>query len=403
MKRIANHVRFAGSFTAVAAVAALCSTSLGASSGDKETRRSFVFSTTGGPVQSHSKSHTVAIQNIDGKITVKVNGEVIPADRIKHEDGRVIIFDEDGKEMAMGNIWIGDDDEHRIMPWVMRFHDADGMEVIADSMQLVFNPGFNVAFDGSGFEHPKVMLGIQLAPPGEALEIHLRLDPDSATMISQVYEGLAADEAGLEKYDIIVAINGDDEVGPQNVRTVLSEKEPGEEITLTIIHKGKKRKVHVELQAYDAQKLGGLHVGLSRILMIPSDGEDKAFGFRFEPGATEWRNLLIAPRRGELFRRLPSMGEGRFRLHFNEDMMKHLRRQLGDDAAQKLHDQLGEHFPDAIRERLHGEDGLKLRLERRHDDDDDGRVKALNDRLEELKRMLDKLVEEAEELDDDEV
>lgn len=400
MKRIANHVRFAGSFAAVAAVTALCSTMLGASSGDKETRRSFVFSTTGDPVQSHSKSRTVSIRNIDGKITVKVNGEEIPADRIKHEDGRVIILDEDGKEMGLGNIWIGDDDEHGFMPWVMRFHDADGMKVIADSMTLFF--GHDFEFDGSSFEHPKVMLGVQLAPPGEALEIHLRLDPDSATMISQVYEGLAADEAGLEKYDIIIAINGDDEAGSENVRKLLSEKEPGEEITLTIIHKGKKRKVHVQLQAYDAQKLGGLRLGLSRILMIPSDGEDQGFGFRFEPGANEWRDLLIAPRRGELFRRLPSMGEGRFRLHLNKQLMKHLRQQLGDDAAQKLHDQLSEHFPDAIRERLRGDLGGKLH--RRLEADDKGsRIEALNERLEELMRMLDELVKEAEELDDGEV
>ncbi len=402
MKSIASHVCFAGSLAAVAAVTALCSTTFGASSGDRETRRSFVFSTTGDPVQSHSKSHTVAIRNIDGKITVKVNGEEIPADRIKHEDGRVIILDEDGKEMALGNIWIGDDDEHGFVPWVMRFHGADGNEVIADSMRLLFKPGFNFDFDGSSFEHPKVMLGIQLAPPGEALEIHLRLDPDSATMISQVYEGLAADEAGLEKYDIIIAINGDDEAGSENVRKVLSEKEPGEGITLTIIHKGKKRKVHVELQAYDAAKLGGLHLGQSRLLLIPFDGEGKGFGFRFEPGAKEWRELLIAPRRGELFRRLPKMGEGRFRLHLNEELIEHLRQQLGDDAAQKLHDQLSEHFPDAIRERLRGDFGGKLH--RRLESDAQGsRIKALNEPLEELNRMLDKLVEEAEELDDDEV
>ena len=399
MKSIANHVCFANSLAAVAAVTALCSTTFGASSGDKETRRSFVFLTTGDPVQSHSKSHTVAIRNIDGKITVKVNGQEIPADRIKHEDGRVIILDEDGKEMAMGNIWIGDDDEHRIMPWVMRFHDADEVEVIADSMRLFFDHDFE--FDGSSFEHPKAMLGVQLASPGEALEFHLRLDPDSATMISHVYEGLAADEAGLEKYDIIVAINGDDEAGTENVRKVLSEKEPGEEITLTIIHKGKKRKVHVELQAYDAKALGGLHLGQSRMFMIPSDGEDKGFGFRFEPGAKEWRELLIAPRRGELFRRLSSMGPGRYRLHLNEDLMEHLSQQLGDDAAQKLHDQLREHFPDAVRERLHGE--LQGKLRQRLEVNDDTRIDALNDRLEELKRMLDKLVEEAAELDDGEV
>ena len=400
MKSIANHIRFAGSLAAVGAVTALCSTSFAASSGDKETRRSFVFSTTGGPVQSHSKSHSVAIRNIDGKITVKVNGKQIPADRIKHENGRVIILDEDGEEMALGNIWIGDDDEHRIMPWVMRFHGADGNELMADSMQLFFDHDFE--FDGSSFEHPKAMLGVQLAPPGEALEIHLRLDPDLATMLSRVYEGLAADGAGLEKYDIIVAINGDDEAGPENVRRILSEKEPGEEITLTIIHKGKKRKVHVELQEYDAKELGGLHLGQGRMFMIPFDGEDKGFGFRFEPGVKELRELLVAPRRGELFRRLPSMGEGRLRLHLNTQMMEHLREQLGDDAAENLHERLRGHLSGAIRERLHGEDGLKLR-QRLWRDDDDGRVKALNERLQELKRMLDKLVQEAAELDDGEV
>ncbi len=394
-----THFRFVGSVAAVAAVTALCSTTLGASSDDKETRRSFVFSTSGDPVQSHSESHTVAIQNIDGKITVKVNGKEIPADRIKHEDGRVIILHEDGTEMALGNIWMGDDDEHGIMPWVMRFHGADGNEVIADSMRLFFDHDFE--FDGSSFEHPKVMLGIQLAPPGEALEIHLRLDPDSATMISRVYEGLAADEAGLEKYDIIVAINGDTPVDQVRIREVLSDQEPGDEVTLTIIHEGKKRKVNVQLQAYSAEQLHGLQLGEGGMLMFPFDREGEGFGFRFQPDSKEWRKLLIDPQRGHLFR-LPELEGGKLILHLNKELLNRIHEQLGDDAAEKLHERLRGHLSGAIRERLHGEDGLKLR-QRLWRDDDDGRVKALNDRLEELKRMLDKLVEEAEELDDDEV
>ncbi|MEE9130149.1 MAG: PDZ domain-containing protein [Phycisphaerales bacterium] len=394
-----THFRFVGSVAAVAAVTALCSTTLGASSGDKETRRSFVFSTTGDPVQSHSESHTIAIQNVDGKITVKVNGQEIPADRIKHEDGRVIILDEDGKEMALGNIWIGDDDEHGIMPWVMRFHGADGNEVIADSMQLFFDHDFE--FDGSSFEHPKVMLGVQLAPPGEALEVHLRLKSESTTMISRVYEGLAADEAGLEKYDIIVAINGDTPADQESIREVLSDQEPGDEVTLTIIHEGKKRKVNVELQAYSAEQFHGLQLGEGGMFMIPFDREGEGFGFRFQPDSKDWRKLLIDPRRGDLFR-LPELEGGKLILHLDKELLNRLHEQLGDDAAEELHERLMGHLHGAIRERLHGEDGLKLR-QRLWRDDEDGRVKALNDRLEELKRMLDKLIQEAEELDDDEV
>ena len=394
-----THVRFAGSLVAVAALTALCSTTVAASSGDNETRRLFVISTTGDPVQSHSESHSVTVQNVDGKITVKVNGQVIPVDRIKHEDGRVIILDDDGKEMAFGNIWIGDDDEHGIMPWVMRFHNADGNEEIADSMRLFF--GHDFEFDGNSFEHPKVMLGVQLAPPGEALEIHLRLDPDSATMISRVYEGLAADEAGLEKYDIIVAINGDTPVDQEKIRGVLSDQEPGNEITLTIIHKGKKRKVNVELQAYSAQQLHKLQLGDGGMFMIPFDRDGEGFGFRFQGDSKDLHKLLIDPHRGHLFR-LPELEGGKLNLRLNKGLLEQLHKQLGDDAAEQLHQRLRDHLHGAIRERLHGEDGLKLRLELRHDDDD-GRVKALNDRLEELRRMLDKLVQEAEELVDDEV
>ena len=396
-----THFRFVGSLAAVAAVTVLCSTTLAASSGDKDTRHSFVFATTGDPVQSHSESHTIAIQNIDGEITVKVNGKEIPADRIKHEDGRVIILDEDGTEMALGNLWIGDDDEHGIMPWVMRFHDAQGNEGIADSLRLFFDHDFDFEFDGDIFEPPKVMLGVQLAPPGEALEIHLRLDPDSATMISRVYEGLAADEAGLEKYDIIVAINGDTPVDQEKIRGVLSDREPGDEITLTIIHQGKKRKINVQLQEYSAQQLHKLQLGDGGMFMIPFDRDGEGFGFRFQGDSKHWRKLLIDPQRGHLFR-LPELEGGRLNLHLNKGLLEQLHKQLGDDAAEKLHERLKGRLSGTLRERLHGEDVLKLHLRLRHDDDD-GRAKALNDRLEELQRMLDKLIDEANELDDGEI
>ena len=220
-------------------------------------------------------------------------------------------------------------------------------------------------------------------------------------MFSRVYEGLGAEEAGLEKYDIIVAINGNTPADHESIREVMSDQEPGDEITLTIIHEGKKRKVNVELQAYSADRLHGLQLGEGGMFMIPFDREGEGFGFRFQPDSKEWRKLLIDPRRGDFFRR-PELGGGKLNLHLHKELLEQLHEQLGDDAAENLHERLRGHSSGAIRERLHGEDGLKLR-QRLWRDDDDGRVKALNDRLEELKRMLDKLVEEAEELDDDEV
>ena len=171
----------------------------------------------------------------------------------------------------------------------MRFHDAQGNEGIAESMQLFLDNDFDFEFGENNFEHPKVMLGVQLAPPGEALEIHLRLDPDSATMISRVYEGLAADEAGLAEYDIIVAINGNTPANHGSIREVLSEQDPGDEVTLTIIHEGKKRKVNVQLQEYKAEQLHELQLGKGGMFMLPFDHGGEGFGFKFQGDSKDLR------------------------------------------------------------------------------------------------------------------
>ena len=398
-----THIPSGSTLVAATAIAALGSATFAAPDEGAKAQRHVVVSVDDSG-HSSSQSRSIAVQNIDGKITVKVNGEEIPVDRIKHEDGRVIILDTDGTEMALGNIWIGgDDDEHGIMPWVMRFHDAQENDEIADSLRLFFDEDFEFEFDGNSFEHPKVMLGVQLAPPGEALEIHLRLDPDSATMISRVYEGLAADEAGLEKYDIIVAINGHTPADHGSIREVLSDQEPGDEITLTIIHEGKKRKVNVELQEYRAEQLHKLQLGEGGMFMLPLDRGGEGFDFRFQGDSKDLHKLLIDPERGHWFRR-PELEGGNLNLHLNKELLEELHKQLGDDAAEKLHERLKGRLPGAWRERLHGEgeDVLKFRkrLER---DENDAHTKALNDRIEELKRMLDKLVEEAAEIDDDEI
>ena len=395
-----THVRFGSTLVAATAIAALGSATFAATDEGSKTERHVIVSVDDSD-HSSWRSRSIAVQNIDGKITVKVNGEEIPANRIKHEDGRVIILDEDGSEMALGNIWIGNEDENEIMPWVVRFHDAQGNEGIADSLRLFFDADFDFDFDGNSFEHPKVMLGVQLAPPGEALEIHLRLDPDSATMISRVYEGLAADEAGLEKYDIIVAINGDTPADHGSIRAVLSDQEPGDEVTLTIIHLGKKRKVNVQLQEYKAEQLHELQLGRGGMFMLPFDRGGEGFGFKFRGDSKDLHRLLIDPERGHLFR-LPEMEGGQFNLRLDKGLLDELHKQLGDDAAEKLHERLKGRLPGVWRERLHGdgEDVLEIRKRLDHDDDD-AHIRSLNSRIEELKRMLDKLIDDAAEIDDE--
>ena len=135
--------------------------------------------------------------------------------------------------------------------------------------------------------------------------------------------------------------------------------------------------------------------------IIAGEGED--FEFRFEGDSKDLHRLLIDPERGHLFR-LPEMEGGEFNLHLNKELLEELHKQLGDDAAEKLHERLKGRLPGVWRERLHGEGEDVLKLHRRLErGDEDARTKALNERIEELKRLLDKLVNEANEIDDDEI
>jgi hypothetical protein len=102
---------------------------------------------------------------------------------------------------------------------------------------------------------PEVMMGIHLGEPDAALCSHLRLEEGIATMVSGLRVGLPADEAGLGLYDVIIKIDDQTPADPASLQKALAEKEPGDVVTLTVIHEGRKQKVTVELEAYDGKAM----------------------------------------------------------------------------------------------------------------------------------------------------
>jgi S1-C subfamily serine protease len=152
-----------------------------------------------------------------------------------------------------------------------------GARVIGINQQIETESGAN---DGVGFAVPisAVKRSIaQLEEDGEAeyayigvssqalypqLARKLGLDTDHGGLLDEVVSGAPADEAGLEggegrvrfqagAYrtggDVILSIEGHPVIGPEDLARLVSGYEPGEKVTLLVLHDGEREAVEVTL------------------------------------------------------------------------------------------------------------------------------------------------------------
>jgi serine protease Do len=77
--------------------------------------------------------------------------------------------------------------------------------------------------------------------------------PRGAAGIGRVEDGSAADEAGLQAGDIIVAIEGEPLRDYLQLGNVIGSKQPGETISITVNREGERRQFTVELGAWEGE------------------------------------------------------------------------------------------------------------------------------------------------------
>ena len=97
------------------------------------------------------------------------------------------------------------------------------------------------------------IIGIQLdaSPLSELLTKHLGLLPGQGLRISNIMEGSPADEAGLDKDDIITGLNGEDVDDYEYFVESIQKSDIGTEYQLDIIHLGQPKSIKLKLQAWD--------------------------------------------------------------------------------------------------------------------------------------------------------
>ena len=108
-----------------------------------------------------------------------------------------------------------------------------------------------LTFGSASFaEETRPYLGVSLDPTAlpELLVKHLRLEPGQGIRITNIMLGSAADEAGLERDDIIVAFQGTAVMGVEPFVDAVRGASVGAEVSLEVIHLGRRKELQIELR-----------------------------------------------------------------------------------------------------------------------------------------------------------
>lgn len=197
-------------------------------------------------IQNHDDHGEYEVKLVNGIVKVaEVDGKEIDHDRVKLEGETIIFIGEDGKvltEFSVPGVAKWSKGENAALAWTVSAPDAP-------------QPA-QIRVTGS-VEQPKVMLGINLTEPSDAVRKQLKLGSDQqAIFVEKVIDGLPAKKAGLEAYDVIVSIDGSDFANGELLSKVLRKKNPGDPLKLVVLRGGDKIRLKAELTEYNADKLG---------------------------------------------------------------------------------------------------------------------------------------------------
>lgn len=343
--------------------------------------------------------HVYVLEMTNGVFTAMVDGKNIPQPQIHNKGSVVVLVDDQGEKIyefkvpttngiavyPSQNVFVGENNTARGFAWVAA--DADD----EDNIELKVN-----------IEQPKVMLGINMSEPGEALRKHLKLGADrQVIMVEKAIKGLPAAKAGMESYDIIVSIDGSDEASGEILHKALMGHEPGEKLSLWVLRGGEKIKLTPKLAAYDAEKLGATNVNIA----VQSDHEAPQDSWFSDDGKMK-----------VLVERLANQQGGSEKLH--AEMMKRAEEAIAQAERQVLelrgnqlfvHRQKAEDVQSMITDKLRALEGIEVRdllgaegrehLEGRLGELE-GRFDSLEARMEQVAGLIEQMFEKMAEDED---
>lgn len=207
---------------------------------------------------SFAQGRTVKVESAGGKTTVELDGVVLDPSRYTIAAGRLIVKDEQGKELFAATL-----PDAPTAPSNMSVNISRGTS--NSPSQIYIGPRrFGAAGGNLGgpalAEQPRMMVGIQLIEADPILRGHLGLGAEEGVLVSAVYDGLPAAAAGVAAYDIVLKIDGKSPKNVEELRGFLREKESGKPITLELLHRGARVTRVVTPEPFDQNRLSAAKV-----------------------------------------------------------------------------------------------------------------------------------------------
>jgi serine protease Do len=99
-------------------------------------------------------------------------------------------------------------------------------------------------------------LGVIVQKVTSDIAASLELKEAHGVIVSQVKPGGAAQQAGIERGDLITAFNGQEVIDPNSFRNQVASTPPGTSVTLTIQRSGTTKEVHPTLGEFTVERSG---------------------------------------------------------------------------------------------------------------------------------------------------
>lgn len=169
-------------------------------------------------------------------------------------------------------------------------------------------------------EDKRPYIGVLLdeAPLPDLLARHLRLSPGQGIRIGNVHRGGPADEAGLERDDIIIGLEGEDVTDLQEFIEDVRAFNVGTEVSLEVIHLGKRKPAKLRLEVFEGE-FDWKYPPEPEIVQRWQPGKI----FRLKPGDVKWMEVPFRGLPGKLELKMKGLFEDGFPSFLKEVYLYH--------------------------------------------------------------------------------